>query len=83
MNMNLSFNFVVDKERQTITVTREFAAPLALVWQAYTKADILDQWWAPKPWKTRTKRMDFSEGGEWLYAMVGTRRRRTLGRCHL
>ncbi len=71
MNMNLSFNFVVDKERQTITVSREFAAPLPLVWEAYTKADILDQWWAPKPWKARTKRMDFREGGEWLYAMVG------------
>ncbi len=69
--MNLSFNFVVDKDRHTITVTREFAAPPALVWQAYTKADILDQWWAPKPWKARTKRMDFREGGEWLYAMVG------------
>jgi uncharacterized protein YndB with AHSA1/START domain len=71
MNKNLSFDFSVDKENKTITVKREFAAELPLVWDAYTKSDILDQWWAPKPWKSRTKSMDFREGGRWHYAMVG------------
>ena len=59
------------KENKTITVKREFAAELPLVWDAYTKSEILDQWWAPKPWKARTKTMDFREGGYWHYAMVG------------
>lgn len=71
MNRNLAFDFSVDKENKTITVKREFAAELPLVWDAYTKPEILDQWWAPKPWKARTKTMDFREGGYWLYAMVG------------
>ncbi len=71
MNENLTFDFVVNKENNTITVKREFAAELPLVWDAYTKSEILDQWWAPKPWKSRTKTMDFSEGGHWIYAMVG------------
>lgn len=69
--MNLMMDFVVDKSNNTITVKREFAAELPLVWDAYTKSEILDQWWAPKPWKARTKTMDFREGGQWLYAMVG------------
>lgn len=71
MRQNLAFDFSVNKENNTITVKREFAAELALVWDAYTKPEILDQWWAPKPWKARTKTMDFREGGHWHYAMVG------------
>ena len=64
-------DFSVDKENKTISVKREFGAELPLVWDAYTKSEILDQWWAPKPWRARTKIMDFREGGHWLYAMVG------------
>jgi uncharacterized protein YndB with AHSA1/START domain len=71
MTHNLAFDFVVDKENNSIAVKREFAAELPLVWDAYTKSEILDQWWAPKPWKAKTKVMDFREGGHWHYAMVG------------
>jgi uncharacterized protein YndB with AHSA1/START domain len=71
MNKNLNFDFSVDKEKKTITIKREFAADVALVWDAYTKSEILDRWWAPKPWKAKTKHMDFREGGRWQYAMVG------------
>jgi uncharacterized protein YndB with AHSA1/START domain len=71
MSTTSKFDFFVNKENKTITVKREFAAALPLVWDAYTKSEILDQWWAPKPWKARTKTMDFREGGHWLYAMVG------------
>ncbi len=68
--MNLLFDFTVDKATSTIYVTREFAADLDLVWDAFTKAEILDQWMGPKPWRVQTKEMDFREGGRWLYAMV-------------
>jgi uncharacterized protein YndB with AHSA1/START domain len=71
MNTTLAFDFSVDKTNRTITVKREFAADLALVWDAYTKSEILDQWWAPKPFKAKTKSMDFREGGRWHYSMVG------------
>ena len=69
--MNLLFDFTVDKATATIHVTREFAADLDLVWDAFTKAEILDQWMGPKPWRVQTKEMDFREGGRWLYTMVG------------
>ena len=68
---SLLFDFSVDKETKTITIKREFAAHLPRVWDAFTKSDLLDQWWAPKPWKAVTKTMDFREGGCWHYAMVG------------
>jgi uncharacterized protein YndB with AHSA1/START domain len=64
-------NFSIDKENKKILVEREFAAALADVWAAWTRSELLDQWWAPKPWKARTQKMDFREGGHWLYAMVG------------
>jgi uncharacterized protein YndB with AHSA1/START domain len=71
MKTNLLMNFEVDKENKKVKVKREFEAPVARVWAAWTEAELLDQWWAPKPWKARTKSMDFSEGGRWMYAMVG------------
>ncbi len=70
MNINLLFDFTVNKENNTIHITREFDASLELVWQAWTTAELLDQWWGPKPWRAETKTMDFREGGYWLYAMV-------------
>ena len=71
MKSNLLMNFSVDKENKKINVEREFAATLSNVWAAWTDSKILDQWWAPKPWKAITKIQDFREGGFWLYAMAG------------
>ena len=68
--MNLLSDFTVDKATATIYITREFAADIDLVWDAFTKAEILDQWMGPKPWRVQTKEMDFREGGRWVYAMV-------------
>jgi len=70
MNNSLLFDFTVDKPAKTVFVNREFAADLSLVWDAFTKQEILDQWWAPKPWISKTKSMDFKVGGRRLYAMV-------------
>ena len=62
--------FIVDKETKTVSITKEFAAELSLVWDAYTKPELLDQWWTPKPLASRTKVMEFREGGRRFYAMV-------------
>jgi uncharacterized protein YndB with AHSA1/START domain len=70
MKTQLLFDFVVNKQNNTITVTREFDANLNLTWDAWTKPELLDQWWAPEPYKMKTKTMDFKEGGLWLYAMI-------------
>jgi len=71
MKTSLLMDFSVNKENNTINVKREFAAPVDKVWSAWTEKELLDQWWAPSPWKAKTKTMDFREGGYWLYTMVG------------
>lgn len=71
MTNDLAFEFTVDKKTKTVTIIREFDAELALVWDAFTKAEILDQWVAPKPYRSVTKHMDFNVGGRRFYAMVG------------
>jgi uncharacterized protein YndB with AHSA1/START domain len=68
--MTNNFEFTVDKAAKTVLITREFDAGLPLVWDAFTKAEMLDQWVAPAPFKARTKVMDFREGGKRFYAMV-------------
>lgn len=70
MNANLLFDFTVDKTKKTVFIVREFDAGLSLVWDAFTKQELLEQWVAPKPWTCKTKYMDFKVGGKRLYAMV-------------
>ncbi|MBE7169433.1 MAG: SRPBCC domain-containing protein [Williamsia sp.] len=59
-----------DLQAKKVTITRHFKAPVEEVWNAWTQSGLLDQWWAPKPYKAETKSMRFEEGGQWLYAMV-------------
>src|SRR3954471_13987720 len=70
MSNNLLFDFSVDKTKKTVTITREFDAEQSLVWDAFTKPELLDQWVAPKPMRSKTKYMDFKVGGRRFYAMI-------------
>ena len=70
MTKNLLFEFIVDKSTKTVIVNREFDADLSLVWDAFTKQEILDQWVAPAPFTAKTKSMNFEVGGKRVYAMV-------------
>ncbi len=80
MSSNLKFDFIVNKENSTVNVISEFSANIELVWDAWTNPEIIDQWWAPKPWRAQTKSMDFRAGGFWLYAMVGPENQQHWGR---
>src|SRR6478735_9817609 len=60
-----------DAANKKLIVVREFDGTPEQVWKAWTQSELLDHWWAPKPWKARTKEMDFREGGFWLYYMEG------------
>ena len=70
MNNDLLFDFNVDKAAKTVFITREFNAGLSLVWDAFTKQELLDQWGAPAPMRAVTKYMNFEVGGRRFYAMV-------------
>ena len=70
MTTDSLFELTVDKSTKTVFITMRFDAGLSLVWDAFTKPELLDQWYAPKPWTSKTKHMDFEVGGRRFYAMV-------------
>ena len=67
---SLLFDFTLDKDAKTVFITREFDAGLLLVWDAFTKAELIDQWIAPRPMISKTQYQDFKVGGKRFYAMV-------------
>ena len=69
MKTDIVFN--VDADHATIFVMKIFDSKVDDVWNYFTKSELLDSWWAPKPWKCETQKMDFQNGGTWNYAMVG------------
>jgi uncharacterized protein YndB with AHSA1/START domain len=71
MIINKETIYTTDEVNKKIKATREFDAPVEKVWKAWTEKELLDQWWAPKPWKAKTMSMDFRDGGTWLYYMEG------------
>ena len=56
---------------QEILITRTFDAPRDIVWQMWTKAEHLQQWWGPKGWSLPVCEIDFRPGGTWFYCMQG------------
>src|ERR1700739_4969348 len=68
--MTNNFVFEADMAAKTIHISREFNAPIEKVWKAWTDPEIIEKWIAPKPWTAKTKIMNFTVGGIWLYAMV-------------
>jgi uncharacterized protein YndB with AHSA1/START domain len=60
-----------DLANKKITVVKELDADIEKVWNAWTNDKQLEKWWAPKPWRAESKKMNFKEGGSWLYSMVG------------
>lgn len=71
MSHEMHMQIVKDLPNKKIAITRQFNATPDMVWRAWTESELLDQWWAPKPWRAETKTLNFKEGGNWLYAMVG------------
>jgi len=50
-----------------IDITREVAAPPALLYRAYTEPELLKQWLGPRKYEMTVERWDLSEGGAWRY----------------
>jgi uncharacterized protein YndB with AHSA1/START domain len=58
-----------DHDNTVFTITRQFKLPLAVVWQAWSEAERLQQWWGPKGCKLDVRRLEFRPGGFFHYAM--------------
>jgi len=59
-------NTVLDQE---VVVSHTFDAPLNKVWDTWTNADKIKQWWGPKQFTAPSISIDFKEGGDFLYCM--------------
>ncbi|MCA8912700.1 MAG: SRPBCC domain-containing protein [Planctomycetes bacterium] len=54
-----------------IQITRVFDAPIALVWDAWTKPEHFSKWWGPKHFSSPDPQIDLKVGGKLLWAMRG------------
>lgn len=54
-----------------IVITREFAAPRRLVFDAHTRPELLRRWFGPHGWRLDVCEIDLRVGGVWYYLMRG------------
>ena len=55
---------------EQILITREFEAPRHLVFEAWTRPDLVKRWWHAKRGEMTVAEIDLRVGGKWRYAMV-------------
>lgn len=60
-----------DTSTLTMTVTAQFAAPVARVWAAYADPRQIERFWGPPEWPATFERHDFAVGGRSEYVMKG------------
>jgi uncharacterized protein YndB with AHSA1/START domain len=56
-------------KNRTLTIKKVFNAPVNLVWNAWTEADQILQWWAPQGMKIKVVEHNFTVGGRWKFSM--------------
>lgn len=71
--------FTQDQNSASLYIMKVYAADVPLIWDHFTTPELLDQWWAPKPWQCETIKMDFQPDGIWRYMMKGSENERHYG----
>jgi uncharacterized protein YndB with AHSA1/START domain len=61
----------LEQDPCAIVGVREFDAPRALVFEAWTDPKHLSQWWGPNGFTTTTSAFDMRPGGVWRFVMHG------------
>ncbi len=56
-------------QKRDLVVTRVFAAPIELVWKAWTDPEHVMRWWGPDGFTSPVAKIDFREGGRSLVCM--------------
>ncbi|HEX8380291.1 MAG TPA: SRPBCC domain-containing protein [Allosphingosinicella sp.] len=59
----------MSKENHELSITRFIDAPPETVYRVYTERT--EEWWAPKPWKTRIIALEARPGGRFDFEMEG------------
>lgn len=58
---------IAEPGTQQIVITREFDAPCALVYRAYTDPELLAQWLGPRQLTMTMARYELRDGGTWRF----------------
>jgi uncharacterized protein YndB with AHSA1/START domain len=58
-------------DKLDLVLERTIDAPIALVWEAYTKPEHIKQWFAPKPFRVTEAELDLRAGGIFRFRMEG------------
>src|ERR1700722_20305977 len=58
------------KDRE-LRISRVFDAPVELMWEVWTNADHIKNWWGPNGFTNTISKMDMKPGGEWNLIMHG------------
>lgn len=54
-----------------VVMTRVFDAPRHLVYDAFTKPELLKRWFGPRGWSLEVCEIDFRVGGLWRFVLRG------------
>jgi uncharacterized protein YndB with AHSA1/START domain len=54
---------------QDIVLVRTFDAPVEAVWKAWSDPREVERWWGPKQYTSPFAKIDFREGGRYVFAM--------------
>jgi uncharacterized protein YndB with AHSA1/START domain len=54
-----------------IRISRVLDAPVALVWELWTDAEHIKNWWGPNDFTNTISKMEVQPGGEWNLVMHG------------
>jgi uncharacterized protein YndB with AHSA1/START domain len=68
MAANIKSSDTSDRE---LVISREYNAPLTLVWKAWTEPQHLAQWWGPNGFSITTYEINFKPKGIWRFTMHG------------
>ena len=60
-------NFVVDREKLEVRMSRVFDVPRELVWKVLTDPTLIPEWWGPRNLKTIVDKMEVKASGAWRY----------------
>lgn len=58
-------------KKQALKIVREFKAPMAIVFDAFSTAEAFAQWWGPVGMPVTVVQFDFQNGGKLHYKMEG------------
>jgi uncharacterized protein YndB with AHSA1/START domain len=68
--MTYALDIKAAPNQSTITMTREFDAPKALVYRCYTDPELIPNWWGPREYTTTVDKQETRKGGRWRYVQT-------------